>query len=189
MEHREEVHEKIQKKVRYLFFGTEHRSRKEEMEEQFNREAHEGWRFADDAARITDERASSDHRKHTSGGVFVAVDSKLGAVVGAEEGTSTSIPGNEGRIAQAWMNVRGGSRVFSVYFWHSEGWTPRNEALLEAVLKQAKATRHPWLVACDANVCPEDSGKESLLPRELMHAVAPKEASTCRSEDSKRRMD
>ena len=30
--------------------------------------------------------------------------------------------------------------VFSVYFGHSEGWTPRNEALLEAKLKQAKAT-------------------------------------------------
>ena len=57
------------------------------MEEQFNREAKEGWRFAADAARITDERASSEDRKHTSGGVLVAVDSNLGAVVGAEEGT------------------------------------------------------------------------------------------------------
>ena len=34
--------------------------RKEEMEEQFNREAKEGWRFAAVAARITDERASSE---------------------------------------------------------------------------------------------------------------------------------
>ena len=34
--------------------------------------------------------------------------------------------------------------VFSVYFWHSEVWIPRNEALLEAVVKQARATRHPW---------------------------------------------
>ena len=38
----------------------------------------------------------------------------------------------------------------------SEGWTPRNEALLEAVLEQAKTTRHPWLIACDANMCQED---------------------------------
>ena len=36
------------------------------MEEQFNREAKEGWRFADDAARITDERASCEDRTHTS---------------------------------------------------------------------------------------------------------------------------
>ena len=118
------------------FFGIEHRLRKEEMEEQFKREAKEGWRSAADAARITDERASGEDRKHTSGAVFVAVDSNLGVVVGAGEGTIVSIPGNEGRIAQAWVNVRGALRVFSVFFCHSEGWTPRNEALLEAVLKR-----------------------------------------------------
>ena len=90
------------------------------MEEQFNREAKEGWRFAADAARITDETARSEDREHTSGGVFVAVDSNLGTVVGEREGAVASI--------QAWVNVRGGMQVFSVYFWHSEGWTPRNEA-------------------------------------------------------------
>ena len=89
----------------------------------------------------TGESVNQD-RKHTSGGVFVAVDSNMGAVVGAEEGVIESIPGNEGIIAQAWVNVRGGLRIFSVYFWHSEGWTPRNEALLEAVLKRARTTRH-----------------------------------------------
>ena len=49
-----------------VFFGIEHRLRKEEMEEQFNREATEGWRFAADAARVTDESASSEDQKHTS---------------------------------------------------------------------------------------------------------------------------
>ena len=73
--------------------------RKEEIEEQFNREAKEGWMFAADAARITDDTASSEDRTHTSGGVLVAIDSNLGAVVGAE-GAIESIPGDEGRIAQ-----------------------------------------------------------------------------------------
>ena len=41
------------------------------MEEQFNREAKEGWRLAADAARIADEAADSEVRKHTSGGVFL----------------------------------------------------------------------------------------------------------------------
>ena len=122
------------------------------MEEQFYREAKEGWRFAADAARITDEEASSEDRNHTSGGVFVAVGSNLVALVEAEEGAIKSIPHNEGIIAQTWVNVRGGLRVFSVYFWHSEGWTPRNEALLEAVWKQARTTGKPWLIACDANM-------------------------------------
>ena len=40
--------------VQRRYNGIEHRLRKEEMEEQFNKEAMEGWRFAADAARITD---------------------------------------------------------------------------------------------------------------------------------------
>ena len=60
-----------------IFFAIERRLRKEEMEEQFNREAKEGWRFAADAARITDARAGSEDQNQTLGGVFVAVDSNL----------------------------------------------------------------------------------------------------------------
>ena len=67
-----------------------------------------------------------------------------------------------------------------MWFWHSEGWTTRNEALLDAVVKQAKVTRHPWLIARDANMCPEDFEK-SLWQ---MCVVAPKEAQTCRSKGS-----
>ena len=89
-----------------IFFRFEHRLRKEEMEEQFNNDARQGWRCAADAARIPDEKSCSEDRKHTSRGVFVAVDSNLGAVTGREEEAVTSMHGNEGRIAQAWVNVR-----------------------------------------------------------------------------------
>ena len=58
------------------------------------------------------------------GGVFVAVDGILGAVVGPEEGGDWF-----GRVATAWVNVRGGMRVFSVYFWHSERWVWRDLGL------------------------------------------------------------
>ena len=51
-----------------IFSGIEHRLRMEEIEEQCNREAKEEWRFAADAARITDGKANSEDRKHTSGG-------------------------------------------------------------------------------------------------------------------------
>ena len=57
------------------------------MEEQINKEAKQGWRLAAVASRITGEKANSEDRKHTSGGVFVAIDSNLGAVVGQEEGS------------------------------------------------------------------------------------------------------
>ena len=83
-----------------IFFGIEHRLRKEEMEGQFNKEAKEGWRFAADAARITDGRAGSEDQKHTSGGIFVAVDSNLGAVIGEREGAVVSILGNEGSMVR-----------------------------------------------------------------------------------------
>ena len=161
-----------------IFFGIEHRLRKEEMEEQFNREAKEARRFAADAARITNEKASSEDHKHTSRGVFVAVDSNLGTVVGEEEGAVASIPGNEGRITEAWVNARGGMRVFSENFWHSEGWIPRNEALLEAVLKRARVTRHLWLVACDANMSPVDLEKKPLVPEKRDACGSPRGAST-----------
>ena len=58
-----------------IFLGIEHRLRKEVMEEQFNKEAKEGWRFAASAARITEEMAGDEDRKHTPGEVFVAIDS------------------------------------------------------------------------------------------------------------------
>ena len=32
-------------------------------------------------------------------------------------------------------------RVFAVYFWHSEGWTQRDEALVGATVKQVRTTR------------------------------------------------
>ena len=70
-----------------IFFAMEHRLRKE-LEEQFNQEAQEGWRCAVNAARITDKNASSEDRKHTSGGVSVAVDINL---IGEEEGAVKSI--------------------------------------------------------------------------------------------------
>ena len=72
------------------------------MDEQFNEEAKHGWRFAADEARITDEKASSEDRKHPSERVFESTDGNLGAVIGKEEGAARSFPGNEGRIAQAW---------------------------------------------------------------------------------------
>ena len=40
-------------------------------------------------------------------------------------------------IVQAWVNVRGVMRVFAVHFHRSEGWKPRNEALMEAVASEA----------------------------------------------------
>ena len=63
MEYREEVHMRRYKRKCDIFFGIGHRLTKGDMEEQFNKEAKEGWRFAVEAARITDERAGSEDPK------------------------------------------------------------------------------------------------------------------------------
>ena len=115
---------------------------------------------------------------------MVAIDSNLGAVVGAE-GAIELNPGNEGIIAQAWLNVRGGLRILSVYFWHSEGWLSRNEGLLEAVLKRTRTTKHPWLIVCDANMRQEDSEISLWFRIEQMYVMAPEGVSTCRSRSAK----
>ena len=52
-------------------------------------------------------------------------------------------------------------------------------------LKRTRTTRHPWLIACDANVFPEDFEGGLLFQREQMHVVVPKEAYTCRSKGPK----
>ena len=46
--------------------------------------------------------------------------------------------------------------VFSEDFRHSEGWSLRKEALLEAVVKQVDAAKLPWLITCNASMCPKD---------------------------------
>ena len=65
-----------------IFFGIEHRLRKEEMEEQFNREAKEGW-FAAHSARITDGTAGSEDRKQHIRRSFCGSRQQLGSSCGS----------------------------------------------------------------------------------------------------------
>ena len=65
-----------------------------------------------------------------------------------------SVEEHEGIIVQVWMNCEGELHIFAVYFWHSEGWTTRNEALLEAIVR-TRDSPLPWLTARDANTEPD----------------------------------
>ena len=69
--------------------------------------------------------------------------------------------------------------------WHTEGWSPRDEALLEAVLERARATKHPWLVACDAIMSPLEFEKSLWFRKDRMHVIMPEGISTCRSKSVK----
>ena len=82
-----------------------------------------------------DENARSADRKHTSGGVFAAVDRHLGAGIGKKDKQRGKNCPCMGKCARRYA-------CFSENFWHSEGWTPRIEALMEAVAKLGRTTRH-----------------------------------------------
>ena len=171
--HRKEVYEVVQKGTFDIFFGIGHRMRKEEMKEQFKKKKKKlGWSLATDAARLTDRKAGREDCKHKSGGFFVARNNDLRAVMDKELGAVRSFPGNEGRIAQARVNVRGGMRVFAAHIWHSEGWTSRSVAMMEA---GARTTRHPWLVACGANMDSRDFKNSLWFRRKCMSIEAPEE--------------
>ena len=65
---------------------------------------------------------------------------------------------------------------------YSEGWAPRSEAFMEAVAKQARTTRHPWLVACDACMNPDNIKKSLWFNNRCIFIEAPGVGtSTCRS--------
>ena len=64
-EHREEAHEKEPKCLGH-FLRNRAQNKKRRRGGAVQQRSKQGWRFAADAARITDENASSDDRKHTS---------------------------------------------------------------------------------------------------------------------------
>ena len=161
-----------------IFFEIGHRMRRKEMEEQFNKEARDGGLQQTRQGSLTRGQAARiAHTRREVYIVFVVVDGNFGAVFGKEEGAVTSIPGNEGRIAQACVNATGSLRVFALH------WTPRNEALMAAVVKRVRATRHPWLVACDVHIDRDDFKKSLWYKSGHMFIDPPGEGtSTCRSE-------
>ena len=81
MEHREDVHEETMVLLIVLWSGA--KIEEGGIEEQFNKEAKDGWRFSADAARITDENAGTEDRKHTSGGVSCYGRQQLGSSCGS----------------------------------------------------------------------------------------------------------
>ena len=57
---------------------------------------------------------------------------------------------------------------------------------MEAVVKQESTTGHPWLIACDANMCPDDFEKSQWFQNRHRFIKAPGEGvSTCRSKAQK----
>ena len=56
---------------------------------------------------------------------------------------------------------------------------------MEAVLRRTRTTKHPWLIARDANMTPEDFERILWFRNDRMHVIAPEGVSTCRSRSAK----
>ena len=52
--------------------------------------------------------------------------------------------------------------MFATYFWHTEG--------------------HPWLIACDASMSPEDIEKSLWFRKDQMHLIAPEGVKNAKGE-------
>ena len=154
VEYREKRHEKIQRKVRYLFWDRaqteERRKGKSSLKERPRK---------DGDLQLTQQESQMKEQA-------VKIES-ICQEESSWQWTATWEQLWERKKVQLFRSqVTKEESPKHVYFWHSEGWTPRNEAALEAVVKQASTTRHPWLVACDANMCPEDFEKSLWFQRE-----------------------
>ena len=76
-------------------------------------------------------------------------------------------------LAQAIRVCQRKTEGFAAFSWHSEGGTPRHKALMAVVVWQARTTKHPWLVACDATTDPEDFQRGLWFKREVhVHGAA-----------------
>ena len=109
--------------------------------------------------------------------MLVAAANHLVSVIDASGGEVEGQEGNEDKVAEMLLNCHEGMRIFAFHFWHSSGWSLRNEALRIAVLRRVVDTGSHWIVACDANMEPTNSlgAIESRSP-ELMLKLCREEA-------------
>eukprot|EP00974_Lingulodinium_polyedra_P120110 11173761-Lingulodinium_polyedra.AAC.1 len=101
----------------------------------------------------------------------------LGRVLG-EGSWDLSPPGAPGRSAGAWAKVGAGLLCLSAYFWHSEGWSGRNQELLEHTAGVARRLGAPWVLAADFNMEPEVFQQHSVVA-DLKVVVVRPEQGTC----------
>ena len=60
---------------------------------------------------------------------------------------------------------RRGITVFSVYFYHTEEWTERNQQILEATSREIRRCPGLWILAGDFNMEPDTFGQYATLAR------------------------
>ena len=86
----------------------------------------------------------------SSAGVFVSAPQHVGCEwLHGRDSWDASPAGCEGRLAVGWVPVLGGIAVMSAYFWHSEGWSQRNQILMGAIIDVVRSLDCMWVLAGD----------------------------------------
>jgi hypothetical protein len=93
-----------------------------------------------------------------SAGVGVATPSHVPSGLRPGWSSDSSPKAHPGRICIHWVQavVPCGILCVSVYFYHTEGASPRNLSLLDQALARARASECLWCLALDANQTPTD---------------------------------
>ena len=105
------------------------------------------WSLAAEPACLTDAGACS-------AGVAVATREHLGHAHARDDIDDTTLAGRL-RVSHVAAVCRGGMHFLSAYFWCSEGISPRNIALLQAIARVIRGLHGPWLLAADFNFTPQ----------------------------------
>ena len=140
-----------------VFLGQEHRILGPACAEAKASMAKNGWaaRFAPAAATA----AAAQDPLRTSVGVLPAVNSHICIeFVAPRSSGNISLAGCEGRLVACWINLLFGRGlvVLSIYLWHSETWSARNLALVQAVLSLVRSLPPGtlWVLGGDFNMDP-----------------------------------
>ena len=159
----------------HLVLGQEHRLEAARCDDESGKLEREGWRCGFTSAKRSAVRVKSESALATSAGTFVAAPKHWGLEwVWPTRGWQTkAMSAHQGRIAMAWTPILRGLTVFSVYFYHSEGWTERNQQLLGLLGDEVRRCAGLWVIGGDFNMEPEAFGQFATPARLPGILVAP----------------
>ena len=164
---------------RHLVLGQEHPLEAGRCEEEAGKLERQGWHCGfSPVKRNLFLKTKSESSLATSAGTFVAAPRhwRMEWAWPARSWQSIELQAYQGRLTMAWVPIMGGLTVFSVYLYHTEEWTERNQQLLEALGLEIQRCPGLWIVAGDFNIDRNIFGQHATparLPGVLVKPAAP----------------
>ena len=125
----------------------EHRLEAGRCDEEVAKLERLGWRCGFTPAKRNTLKAKTDSSLATSAGTFIAAPKHWGLEwVWPARGWQSKELQDQGRLTMAWVPIVGGLTVFSVYFYHTEEWTERNQQILEAASREIRRCPGLWIL-------------------------------------------